>query len=284
MRSRHEACPLCGASEIRDMFLVDGFTVSRCHACSLVFVRDKVSAAELDRFYSTAPPDHVYSDPHNVTNLSYCYGLLRRLIEREVSGGSLLDVGCSAGQFLDVLDDRWEAHGIEISPQQASRAQQRHGSRVFNGTLAQYSGRDGSFDVVTLLDVLDHSPTPREDLLACARLLRTGGIVVIKVHNIDCLFARVMGRRFYAITPPSHLFYFNRRTLDRLLSDCGYEMVGVHYLTQRIALKTVPYRLARGRSRGFFHGAFRLLDRSAIGDIPVYKNLRDLITVVGRRV
>ena len=277
---RHPRCPLCGGPDLQDRFRVDGFTISRCGGCRLVFVREIVSNEALSRHYSDSEGDGVYVDAENEENLKFYDRKLRGLIESRVPGGRLLDVGCDRGRFLDSMDG-WERHGIEIFAPLAEAAKARYGDRIHCGTLDDYPGPENYFDVVTMLDTFDHMPRPLEALERCRRLLKPGGLLAIKVHDISCWYARLAGSRFYAIIPPSHLFYYRKSTLALALERSGFRLSGSWHLPHRLFLKTIPYRLARGRQTGLAASAYRFLSRRAFGRIPIRKNLHDLITVFG---
>ncbi len=64
-------------------------------------------------------------------------------------------------------------------------------------------------------------PNPIDALTKCDGLLRPGGLLVVQVHDIGCVFAKISGNRFYAIVPPSHLFYYDQRTLSNALNKTG---------------------------------------------------------------
>lgn len=277
----HPRCPLCSSEHLRHRFNVDAFDIDRCHSCTLTFVRQKLSYSDLESYYQSS--DSVYEDPSNTTNLDYYFLRLKRLLDRQFpSGGRLLDVGCSRGQFLDLLQG-WDAYGIELSASDAAFAQRRHGSRIHQGTLADYPSSGLRFDVITLQDSFDHMPDPYQVLHRCRSLLRPGGCLVIKVHDISCLYARRTGRNFYAILPPYHLFYYSEKTLLRLLEASGFQLLLSRHIGHRLFLKTIPYRLARGKASGFFYMLYKVLDKLPLGRVPVYKNLNDIITVLARR-
>src|SRR5439155_884897 len=83
-----------------------------------------VTQDELDRFYDQKNPEDefVYNDPANVRNLNFYYYRLRDVIQRHAGPrGRILDVGCSAGCFLDVMEG-WERHGIELTAEYSQKA------------------------------------------------------------------------------------------------------------------------------------------------------------------
>ena len=272
------ACPICGGERLDARWEVNSYTIVRCASCSLVFVRNLPTAAELERHYAAGVGDEVYSDD-NTECLAYYYEKLRLLIEsRFERQGKVLDIGCSGGWFLDVMKG-WECHGNEIIPAYAAFARQRHGDNIVTGRFEDYPLRENYFDVITLQDVFDHFPDPVAVLKKCNRMLRPGGGIVIKVHNISCLYAKLSGKSFYAIVPPSHLFYYDRTTLDRILAKTGFKMTDSRFIAHILKLRTVFLRLSKGDKSSLLYRMSSGLSNSAIGGLKIRKNLHDIITV-----
>jgi len=147
---------------------------------------------------------------------------LRRLSRYRTSVGSLLDVGCSTGMFLEVArDGGWNVSGVELSVEAARQAQQKFPGRVFCGTLADAPFPAGSLDVITMFDVIEHCATPLVELTCATTLLAADGLLVLTTPNIASLPARVMGRAYSYINPPDHLVYFSPRTMAVALAKAG---------------------------------------------------------------
>ena len=174
----------------------------------------------------------------------------------------------------------WECHGNEIVVSHALIARERYGDRIVIGPFEEYPMLDGHFDVITMQDVFDHIPSPMPTLEKCRRLLRPGGLIVIKVHNISCLYAKLTGPNFYAIIPPSHLFYYNANTLNLALSNTGFQVAGFKFIGHLFKIKTVFFRLSRGDVSSFLYRVYSALNGTAFGEIKFHKNLHDIITVL----
>jgi 2-polyprenyl-3-methyl-5-hydroxy-6-metoxy-1,4-benzoquinol methylase len=274
----YSSCPVCSGADLKGLWEVNGYTIARCGACSLVFAQNKVTAEDLAAHYASGV-DEAYEDT-NVECLNYYYQKLGDLIRRRFARpGRVLDVGCSRGWFLDVMQG-WECHGNEIVAADAVAARERHGEGIVTGSFEDYPLREGYFDVITLQDVFDHFRDPMAALEKCRRLLRPGGLLAIKVHNISCLYAKLTGSNFYAIIPPSHLFYYDRRTLARALSNSGFQVVDAKFIGHRLKIKTVFWRLSRGNRNSPFYRVYKALDGAALGEIKFRKNLHDIITVL----
>jgi SAM-dependent methyltransferase len=272
------SCPICNGDRLSQLWKVNGFTITRCDACTLVFVQEMVTEEELAVHY-TGGSDEVYVES-NADCLNYYYRKLRDVIRaRFPKPGKILDLGCSRGWFLDVMTG-WECHGSEISTTDAAAAQERYGNRIVTGSFEEYPLRENYFDVITLQDVFDHFRDPIPALEKCYRMLRPGGLIVIKVHNISCLYARLTGPKFYAIIPPSHLFYYNRRSLALALSKSGFQMVDSKFIGHILKVQTVFWRLSRSNKESPFYRIYRALEGTALGNIGFHKNLHDIITVL----
>jgi len=281
----HRTCYVCGSAELSPKYVIDGFHLVTCAGCSLVFVKEKLSIEELDAYYAQdiVADNFVYNDPANLPNLNYYFYALRDLIATHKAPGRILDVGCASGSFLDVMEG-WDCYGIEFAGNYADKAIAKYGKAIHCGTLEDYPGPDNYFDVITLQDVFDHVRDPLATLRVCHRLLKPNGLIIIKVHNISCLYAYLTGSRYHCLIPPMHLSYFNKRSLREALGRTGFRTLYHRFIGHRLSLKTVAYRLSTsGRKPGFFYEVYKLLDRSRLGNIAVPKNFRDIITIVAEK-
>lgn len=273
----YESCPICASTSLKRLWEVNGYPIARCRGCSLVFVQTRVTAEELNAHYAIHGDDAY--DESNAECLNYYYRKLADSVRGQYPRpGRILDVGCSRGWFLDVMDG-WECHGNEIVAADALAARVRHGERIITGSFEDYPLREGYFDVITMQDVFDHFRDPMAALAKCHRMLRPGGLVVIKVHNISCLYAKLSGSTFYAVVPPSHLFYYDRRTLALTLSKRGFRVVSSKFIGHLLKVQTVFWRLSRSNEKSLSYRVYKALQGTALGGIAFRKNLHDIITV-----
>lgn len=286
-RTYHSSCPVCSNTDLKYRYTINNFTLVQCLSCKLLFVKEQCSQEELDFNYRageivTAKEDGIYLDQENSKNLEYYYGNLRSLILKNSSAGKILDIGCNAGQFLDEIQG-FERYGIDRSPSHGNIAKKKYGENIFIGTFEDYPAPNFLFDCITLQDVLDHIVNPLEALKKCNRLLKPGGILVIKVHDMSSLCARIMGRKFYAFIPPTHLFYFNRTALAMALEKASFDITFFKHLGHLMFLSSVFYRLSRGRRDSVFFKLYKLIDGTWLGHRKIYKNLHDIVTVFAKK-
>ncbi len=140
----------------------------------------------------------------------------------------LLDVGCALGAMLSVARDLgWQAAGVETSAFAARYAAEQTGCPVFIGTLQQAAFSGGSFDVITLMDVIEHIPAPAGMIAEIHRILRPGGVVYLVTPNFSSLSVRLYGLDAYGIWPDQHVVYFTPPSVRMLLRQNGFRRIVV---------------------------------------------------------
>ncbi|MDW8169482.1 MAG: class I SAM-dependent methyltransferase [Acidobacteriota bacterium] len=168
-----------------------------------------------------------------------------RWVQRFITSGRLLEVGCAEGTFLKLAARAgFHAHGIEPDPMTSTLAQQHPDIVVFPGALAEAPYPASSFDVVVLFHVLEHLDSPRRALRELHRLLRPGGIIVIETPNIASFWFRLFGRRWRQLIP-DHYYFFSPATLTRLLEESGFRPLALAHPKRIVSLRLLADRVRR---------------------------------------
>ncbi len=139
--------------------------------------------------------------------------------------GGLLDIGCNIGAFLtEARVAGFKTAGVEMNRECAEYAKSQLGLDVFNGRLDQAKFADGSFDVVTLYDLLEHVPEPKLLLRVIRRILKPTGLLVVQSPNIASLMARWTKTEWQWLCLPDHLWHFTPKTLAAFIETAGFEV------------------------------------------------------------
>ncbi|PYQ14428.1 MAG: hypothetical protein DMF80_12515 [Acidobacteria bacterium] len=211
-------CPACEAEGARRLFSLASAPhgVFRCRACRLAFLWPAPSDERLSEIYG-GYYHGANAALHPLTAARY-QEILGRL-EGGRGPGRILDVGCGAGQFLEVARARgWRAEGTEVSPSAIPFLEAR-GVAVHRGELPELPLE--GFDAVTLFEVLEHVRRPQSHLRAAARLLRPGGAIYLTTPNFDGLSRRLLGPR-WRVMAAEHLCYYAPASLRHGLSKAGF--------------------------------------------------------------
>jgi SAM-dependent methyltransferase len=170
-----------------------------CTACGLIFRNPRPTPQAISHTYAQDEygHDHLAAafdaqlEPARVKAKSLSPWLLRR---REVH---IVEVGSFVGSFLSAGQERgWNMLGVDPGHEVTAFCRER-GLRVHQGTLADAPLKPQSVDCVAVWNTFDQLPDPHPTLKAAQRVLRPGGLLVLRVPNGACFqWAEVMMRRW----------------------------------------------------------------------------------------
>lgn len=150
-----------------------------------------------------------------------------RLLQRYVSGGRLLEIGCASGFFLEAARRAgFDVLGIEPSETPAQQARAQFGVEVITGFIEDVDLPVETFDVACAWHVLEHIPDPLPTLERIRGALRPGGHLLLEVPNIASDRALRERSHWHNLDPRNHVGHFEPRALRALLERAGFEQVG----------------------------------------------------------
>lgn len=228
------ACDLCGENmpipyiTTTDRYRGDEYILSRCGNCNLIYLTPRPSQDEIKYFY----PDEyeAYIPPnlgcHNMGVLKAVKIQLDYVEQFNSSKGTILDIGCATGIFLNHAVERgWQVIGIEVNEQAAKMARETYGIDIFTGNIEEANISTSSIDVVTLWDVLEHLPSPRSALQEIRRILCPGGLVFFSIPNLESYDRKVFGKNWIGWDEPRHFTLFDDETITRMIKEIGFTLI-----------------------------------------------------------
>ena len=222
-----------------DEILVDQLV--RCRNCDLQYLTPRLKSDVIIRGYSDGTDETWVSQ---ITARERTFNRSLERLERIVSPpGHVLDIGTGGGPFLGVAKARgWEVAGCEPNRWLAEWGSDHYGIDIVPGTIYDMGLDDQSFDMVTLWDVLEHTPDPKGVLKECRRVLKPGGLLVVNYPDINSLIARLMGRKWVFLLSV-HLYYFTTETITNMLSQVGFSIRSHKWHWQSLELGYIFFRM-----------------------------------------
>jgi 2-polyprenyl-3-methyl-5-hydroxy-6-metoxy-1,4-benzoquinol methylase len=236
-------CPLCDAeaafyakaTDIEYFTTPDEFRFYHCTACDILFITPML-ADRLDLIY----PSNYYSFQERaptglVARVKQWLDarMFRRLLQA-IPGDevSALDIGGGTGWLLDLLrgiDARVAVTQVVDIDAAAEREACAKGHRFFCGRIEDFAS-DRPFDVVLMLNLIEHVARPDLVLRHVAKMLGPHGRILIKTPNFRALDARLFRHRSWAgYHCPRHFVLFSQHSLERVLTAAGLEVERLSY-------------------------------------------------------
>jgi 2-polyprenyl-3-methyl-5-hydroxy-6-metoxy-1,4-benzoquinol methylase len=273
-------CILCG-HDAKSNFLYPG--ILRCPSCGFVFADTQLSAAELQKlyqrtyFFGNEYLNYLEDKPAIQKNFS---ARMRTLMKFSFSG-NLFEIGCAYGFFLDLAQRHWKVQGCDISEPACDEAR-RTGLDVTCGDFLDLKLKDEHFDVVAMWDTIEHLARPDLYVQKASSLLKPGGILCATTGDIGSMMAKMRKQRWRLIHPPTHLYYFDRRSIQRLMEQNGLEIIHFEHCGYSRSVQQILYSLlVLNHETGMRRKIYDLL--KPLFNFSLYLNLYDIMFVIARK-
>lgn len=238
-------CQVCNHSEWKEIY---NSTLAKCLNCGFITANLKISSEELKSLYSANYfKGEEYID-YKADKKFLQKNFRKRLkqIERyhpEIT--NVLEIGCAYGFFLELITQIYPCTkylGIDVSTDAINYARNQLNQNVQSIDFLDLKPEQLYSDIF-MWDVIEHLPNPSSVVKKASAELKVGGHIYITTGDIDALLPRWQKHKWRLIHPPSHLHYFSRKTLSKMLSDSGFEIVHISYPTIHRSAKQIFFSL-----------------------------------------
>ena len=225
-------CSLCGRTVYKDIYQNEEVQYVMCENCSLISLYPRPTEEEYTHFYER----EYQSYRHSITNYEQAvegrkakgFDLKKKYmvyVEPYLKKNSrVLEIGSGWGTFLKLIADTYkcDVRGVEISELAVRVAREHYGLSIEHKTLNDFTYRykGEKFDVIIMMQVLEHIVDPNKGLKQLASLLSNGGVAYIAVPNT--MQPNEPLDRFFHF---EHVNYFSPYTLMKILEKNGLKII-----------------------------------------------------------
>ncbi|OGV34329.1 MAG: hypothetical protein A2020_04600 [Lentisphaerae bacterium GWF2_45_14] len=224
---RKSSCEICGSANLNEFASIGHRKIAACRKCGFVF-SNEFNPLKVSEAYNAGP------GPVKMSGLEKDARIRAELIKtlarcRELSiNHKLLDVGAGTGEFIAALHAIYPA--LEIySIQKTKSAQELIRDRIAPGALIgtdtdSLEHINKQFDIITMLQTLEHLNSPLKTLRTLYELLKPGGVLFITVPNINSYQVMLRGiDNNYCFSNETHLQFYSRKSLEAMLLKAGFK-------------------------------------------------------------
>jgi SAM-dependent methyltransferase len=196
-----------------------------CNDCSLLVRHPVLSTSQYNALYQQAS-SNVWSSSNN--ELRYDQTIVKNFIlKRNKSSDKVLDVGCYTAELLSALPESYAKYGIEMSQDAASVATTK-GIKILGNDLYSIDMNE-KFDVITVVDVIEHTHNPQEFIQKLMLLLKPQGQLIISTGNTDNWLWKSLKNRFWYSRFPEHISFIGDNWLKNFCIINDFKIVDEHF-------------------------------------------------------
>jgi 2-polyprenyl-3-methyl-5-hydroxy-6-metoxy-1,4-benzoquinol methylase len=231
-------CPACAATTSRPRFQKFGFQFVMCRRCDTIYMNPRPSPPVMADYYAKSE-NYAYWAKHifPLSEASRREKIHRLWLDRifdfcerhGIPSRTLIEVGPGFGTFaaLSIESGRFDrVVAIEPTPELAEACRSR-GVPIVEKRIEDVTDEDvPAADILCAFEVIEHLFDPSMFLAQCARLVRSGGMIVVSCPNGLGFDISVLGANSLAVDN-EHVNLFNPKSLSELVSNHGFEVLEI---------------------------------------------------------
>jgi 2-polyprenyl-3-methyl-5-hydroxy-6-metoxy-1,4-benzoquinol methylase len=250
-----DSCNLCGSTERTEWAKASPITAYQCSHCGLVYHDLQLTDEGRNVFYASGYFE-LQNDPSDAEKRDRMYGVEIGFLEKHISGGKILDVGCGGGFLLNQFGDTWEKHGIEFDAKAVDHANNELNLSVQCGEVNTVTFPDNNFDAIVLRGVIEHFAEPAVMMKHLIPWLKKDGYLYItSTPNAESLCAELYREKWNLFTA-DHQIHFPKQTIIDFVETLGCTVVdsAYFYLETPYANEREDYRKILADSERIYSG------------------------------
>jgi 2-polyprenyl-3-methyl-5-hydroxy-6-metoxy-1,4-benzoquinol methylase len=208
---------------------------------------------------------------------------LRKLLKFVPDHGEkkMLEIGCAYGFFLSVAKGVFRSvEGVDLSTEATEYASSVLGVNAHCEDFLGYQF-GAAPDVICMWDTIEHLGRPDLYIQKTAEVLPLGGLLALTTNDLHSFVARIRGSKWRQIHPPTHLHYFSRDTLRRLLRRHGFVIKEIGTEGVYRSVDTMMYIVLCLKSKR--PCLYARLRKIGLLNWNLYLDLRDIVFVVAQK-
>lgn len=260
----------------------------KCPGCSFVCADMRLPFHEIKRIYSgkyfngEEYSDYAADRKLHVQNFKRRIKRMQKVLGN-LDGMSVYEIGSAYGFFLKTAERYVKtARGIDVSRDAVDYAVEKLHVDAFCGNYLEEDTGTENTDIICMWDTIEHIDMPHKYLKKASLQLKKGGAVCITTGDIGSVNARIRGAKWRQIHPPTHLQYFSRKTLTRLLHRYGFSVADVTYTGNELSIKSIAYIILVLRLK--WEGLYQWLDKKGLLRGKAYMNLHDYMFIIAKKI
>ena len=189
----------------------------------------------------------------------------------------LLDAGCGSGRTLDELVDYGSVSGVDLSPEAVEAARARGHDDVHVARVEEIPFADATFDAVTCLDVIEHTPDDHVALAELRRVTRPGGLLLVTVPAYQALWS-------WHDEVNRHCRRYDSASLSAAARGAGWETVDDTHFNSLLLAPAAAVRVAQRRRRFHRRSDLALTPSALNGVLELPLRLESRFVTAGTRL
>ncbi len=246
--------------------------------------KDLKKLYEQDYFFGKEYSDYIQDRPALEKNFSNRIKKLKRkgYLNKNTT---LIEVGCAYGYFLNMVKPIVKSHqGFDVSKDGIDFAKKNLKVNATTNSFLDMPEKN-KVDLICMWDLIEHVSDPDKFISKASKVTKPGGVLALTTGDIGALVPRFRKEKWRMIHPPTHVYYFDKSTINALLEKYDYAMVdfghsAVYRNVGSVLNQLIFNKKAKGGSSSLLVNVQKLVNIVGLNKVNIPLNTFDIMEVV----
>ena len=202
------SCYYCSSKNLTRAY--QSLNFYKCEKCNIYARYPMPSSKELAVHYKSnySYKNMTTNKIHQTSSISFNKIMAKYIFKKIMSkkqGTKLLDYGSGIGNLIYEL--------------------MKFSNKRFSKKIVSRKLKKNNYDIVTIIEVIEHLKNPWADLHHIYQSMNKGGVIIITTPNIKGMNAKITGSKWREQLEPTHLVLFEKKTISMLLTNIGFKQI-----------------------------------------------------------
>ena len=277
-------CDICNSNQSSNLYV----DIKRCNNCGHIFANLSLSNDELKKIYDTDYFESAEYKDYKSETVSINKNFNRLILKlkkhlQNTKQKKLLEVGAAYGFFINIAKLHFNlAIGTEIASEPSRYARENYNIDVRNLDIIEWDFDNIKFDLVCMWDVIEHLHSPNKYLQKLSVNMKKNSIIALTTPDIGSLVARVRKQNWRQIHPPTHVHYFNKKSIETILNNNGFKIIEYTHFGRYRSLGMIFYIIFVLRLK--IPIIYNIISFLKLDKVNTYLNLFDEMLVIAKKI
>lgn len=277
-------CDICNFNQCSNLYV----DILKCNNCGHIFANLSLSNDELKKIYDTDYFESAEYKDYKSETVAINKNFNRLLLKlkkhlHNTKQKKLLEVGAAYGFFINIAKSHFNlAIGMEIASEPSRYARENYNIDVRNLDIIEWDFDNIKFDLVCMWDVIEHLHSPNKYLQKLSVNMKKNSIIALTTPDIGSLVARVRKQNWRQIHPPTHVHYFNKKSIETILNNNGFKIIEYTHFGRYRSLGMIFYIIFVLRLK--IPIVYNIISFLKLDKVNTYLNLYDEMLVIAKKV
>jgi len=158
------------------------------------------------------------------------YIFWKRKLKKLIRNGTLLDIGCGKGFFLEYMSKFYSIAGMDVSKYAILESKKRLDNvPLCVADTTNLCFKSEIFDIVTAFDIIEHVNNPKQMFDECYAILKPEGLIVLTTPNMDSIGRKLKQGEWFGYRDTTHVSLFYPDEWKKLLEASGFQIVNIYF-------------------------------------------------------